>query len=158
MVQTLRKDSGVCLPDDELKVSEFSAGGVVVRGQEVVTIVPVKRDADGRRVLGLPKGHPERGETAEQAAIREVREETGVMADLLEPLGEVEYNYERRGRRIVKRVAFFLFEYRSGDLADHDHEIEDARWMSLRDAAVQLSYDGEREMVRRVLSRRPPDR
>jgi 8-oxo-dGTP pyrophosphatase MutT (NUDIX family) len=130
---------------------------VVVRGQEVVTIVPVKRDANGQRVLGLPKGHPEPGETAEQAAIREVREETGVTAELIEPLGEVSYTYERRGRRIAKRVAFFLFEYRSGELADHDHEIEDARWMRLPDAAAQLSYEGEREMVQRVLSRRAPD-
>lgn len=108
-------------------------------------------------MLGLPKGHPEAGETAEQAAIREVREETGVSAELIEPLGEVEYTYERRGRRIAKRVAFFLFEYRSGDLADHDHEIEDARWMRLEDAAARLSYDGEREMVRRVLSRHVSD-
>jgi 8-oxo-dGTP pyrophosphatase MutT (NUDIX family) len=130
---------------------------VVVRGDEVVTIVPVKRDAHGQRVLGLPKGHPEAGETSAQAAIREVREETGVTADLIEPLGEVTYTYERHGRRIAKRVAFFLFEYRSGDLADHDHEIEDARWMGLPEAAAQLSYDGEREMVRRVLSRRTPD-
>jgi 8-oxo-dGTP pyrophosphatase MutT (NUDIX family) len=137
--------------------AEFSAGGVVVRGDEVVTIVPVKRDANGQRVLGLPKGHPEAGETAEQAAIREVREETGVTADLIEPLGEVSYIYERRGRQVAKRVAFFRFEYRSGDLADHDHEIEDARWMKLAEAAAQLTYEGEREVVRRVLSRRSPD-
>jgi 8-oxo-dGTP pyrophosphatase MutT (NUDIX family) len=130
---------------------------VVLRGDEVVTIVPVKRDANGQRVLGLPKGHPEPGETSEQAAIREVREETGVTGDLIEPLGEVTYTYERHGRRIAKRVAFFLFEYQSGDLADHDHEIEDARWMGLAEAAAQLSYEGEREMVRRVLSRRTPD-
>ena len=120
-------------------------------------IVPVKRDAAGRRVLGLPKGHPEAGETPEQAASREVREETGVTAELLEPLGEVNYVYERRGRRVAKRVAFFLFEYRSGSLADHDHEIEDARWIPLQQALDELSYEGEREMVRRVLSRRALD-
>ncbi len=129
----------------------------MLRGDEVAVIVPVKRDASGRRVLGLPKGHPDPGETAEQAARREVREETGVAAELIEPLGEVAYTYERKGRRIDKRVAFFLFEYRYGDLADHDHEIEDARWMSLDEAAVQLTYEGERQMVQRVLSRRPLD-
>lgn len=128
-----------------------------MRGADVVTIVPVKRDAQGQRVLGLPKGHPEPGETAEQAAAREVREETGVTGDLIESLGEVNYTYERGGRRIAKRVAFFLFEYRSGDVADHDHEIEAARWMPLAEAAAQLSYEGEREMVRRVLSRRGLD-
>jgi 8-oxo-dGTP pyrophosphatase MutT (NUDIX family) len=137
--------------------SEFSAGGVVVRGRDVIVIVPVKRDANGGRVLGLPKGHPDADESAEAAATREVHEETGVRADLVEKLGDVSYTYERRGRRVGKRVAFYLFEYRSGDLADHDHEIEDARWMSLEEAARALSYDGEREMVKRALSRLSQD-
>ena len=128
-----------------------------MRGDQVATIVPVKRGANGQRVLGLPKGHPEPGESAEEAATREVREETGLEGELVERLGEVEYTYERRGRRIAKRVAFFLFEFREGDLADHDHEIEDARWMSLEQAAAELTYDGEREMVKRVLSRRARD-
>jgi 8-oxo-dGTP pyrophosphatase MutT (NUDIX family) len=128
-----------------------------VRGEEVIVIVPVKRDANGQRVMGLPKGHPEPGETPEQAATREVREETGVVADLVEPLGTIEYSYERRGCRIAKRVAFFRFDYRDGDLADHDHEIEQASWMPLAEAAVSLSYEGERAMVQRVLSRRAPD-
>jgi 8-oxo-dGTP pyrophosphatase MutT (NUDIX family) len=137
--------------------SEFSAGGVVVHGDQVVVIVPVKRDAGGQRVLGLPKGHPEPGETSEQAATREVREETGVTAELVEPLGAVEYTYERRGRSIAKRVAFFRFEYRHGNLDDHDHEIEEARWMPLEQAAIELSYEGERSVVRRLLSRQAPD-
>jgi ADP-ribose pyrophosphatase YjhB (NUDIX family) len=137
---------------------EFSAGGVVVRGGEVITIVPVKRAGDGRRVLGLPKGHPDGDETPEQAATREVAEETGVRAELVEELGDVEYDYERGGRRIHKVVRFFLFDYRSGDLADHDHEIEVARWMDLRTAARELTYDGEREMVRRAMSRGAADR
>jgi ADP-ribose pyrophosphatase YjhB (NUDIX family) len=138
--------------------SEFSAGGVVVRGGEVITIVPVKRAGDGRRVLGLPKGHPDGDETPEQAATREVAEETGVTAELVEELGDVEYDYERRGRRIHKVVRFFLFDYRSGDLADHDHEIEEARWMALTDAAHELTFPGEREIVSRALSRGAADR
>jgi 8-oxo-dGTP pyrophosphatase MutT (NUDIX family) len=138
--------------------SEFSAGGVVVSGGRVITIVPVKRAADGRRVLGLPKGHPDGDETPAQAAAREVAEETGVTAELVEELGDVDYHYERRGRRIHKVVRFFLFDYRSGDLADHDHEIEVARWMDLDAAARELTYGGEREMVRRAMSRGAADR
>jgi len=130
---------------------------VVVRGDDVVVIVPVKRGAGGERVLGLPKGHPEDGESAEEAAAREVLEEAGVAGELLEHLGDVEYTYGRRGRRIAKRVAFFLIEYRSGDPADHDHEIEEARWMPLREAVTALTYEGERGIVERALSRRPPD-
>ena len=130
----------------------------MVRGDDVAVIVPVKRGAQGNRVLGLPKGHPDGDETPEQAATREVAEETGVTAELIAPLGETNYTYERKGRRMAKRVAFFLFEYRSGDLADHDHEIEDARWMPLKEAARSLTYAGEREMINRALSRLASDR
>jgi len=137
---------------------EFSAGGVVVQGDRMIVIVPVKRSADGGRVLGLPKGHPDGDETPEQAATREVTEETGVSARLIETLGDVEYRYERRGRPVHKVVRFFLFEYQSGDLADHDHEIEEAEWITLANAAERLTYEGEREMVRRALSQRAPDR
>ena len=121
-------------------------------------IVPVKRAADGGRVLGLPKGHPDGDETPDQAAAREVREETGVSAELIEQLGEVRYQYERHQHQVSKRVRFYLFEYRSGDLADHDHEIEDARWMPLEQAVRELTHAGEREMVARALSRSSPDR
>jgi ADP-ribose pyrophosphatase YjhB (NUDIX family) len=137
---------------------EFSAGGVVVRGDECVVIVPVKRSQDGKRVLALPKGHLDGDETAEQAATREVREETGVEAELVEQLGEVAYFYQRKGRRIHKRVRFFLFRYVSGSTDDHDQEIEEARWMPLAEAAEKLTYAGEREMAARALSRVQADR
>ena len=139
-------------------VQEFSAGGVVISEGRVITIVPVKRAADGSRVRGLPKGHLDGNETPEEAATREVAEETGVRAELLEELGDVAYHYERRGRTVRKVVRFFLFAYRSGDLADHDHEIEEASWMPLSEAADALSYAGEREMVARALSRGAADR
>jgi 8-oxo-dGTP diphosphatase len=144
--------------DTSTKGADFSAGGVVVREDEVIVIVPVKRDVHGNRVLGLPKGHPDGDESPEAAATREVCEETGVVAELIEKLGEVRYTYERKGGRVDKRVAFFLFEYRSGDVADHDDEIEDARWMPMVEAARSLTYKGEREMVSRALSRLSQDR
>lgn len=130
----------------------------MVRGDEVVLIVPVKRAADGRRVTGLPKGHLDGDETPEQAALREVAEETGITAALVEELGDVRYRYERRGRRIDKAVRFYLLSYVSGDVADHDHEIEEARWVKLADAPAQLTYAGEREMLERALSRLAADR
>ena len=137
---------------------EFSAGGVVVRDGEVAVVVPVRRGARGRRVLALPKGHPDSGESAAEAATREVREEAGVSAELVEELGDVTYVYQRGGRHRHKRVTFFLFRYRSGEVSDHDHEIEEARWMPLERAATELSYPGEREMVARARSRISADR
>ena len=129
-----------------------------MRDGEVAVIVPVKRAADGTRVLGLPKGHPDGEETAEEAALREVREESGLDCELIEKLGEVSYRYERKARKVSKVVAFFLMEYRAGDVADHDHEIEEAYWLPLERAAGELTYAGEREMVRRAMSRTSTDR
>jgi 8-oxo-dGTP pyrophosphatase MutT (NUDIX family) len=137
---------------------EFSAGGVVVRGDDVAVIVPYRLSPEGKKVLALPKGHPDKGESPEEAAAREVREETGLEGDLREKLGDIEYWYQRQGRPILKRVTFYLFDYRSGSLEDHDDEIEEARWMPLAEAARELSFPGEREMVERALSRVAADR
>jgi 8-oxo-dGTP pyrophosphatase MutT (NUDIX family) len=127
---------------------EFSAGGVVVRDRrEVVVIVPTRRAADGSRVLALPKGHVDPGETPLQAAEREVREETGIVGRPLTELGETRYWYRRDGRTIGKSVAFFLFEHVDGDIADHDDEVEEVRWVTLEDALRLLSHAAEREMV-----------
>ena len=125
-----------------------------MRGDSVPVIVPVRRAAGGRKVLALPKGHVDPGETAPQAALREVREETGMTGELIEQLGEVRYWYQRGGRKIPKLVTFFLFEYRSGSDADHDTEVEEVRWLPLEEALTELSYKGEREMVERALARR----
>jgi 8-oxo-dGTP pyrophosphatase MutT (NUDIX family) len=136
-----------------LTSTEFSAGGVVVRDEKCVVIVPTRRAADGSKVLALPKGHPEDGESAADAALREVREEAGVESRLVEKLGDVRYWYTRDGRRIAKVVSFFLLEYLSGDVSDHDREVQDARWLALDRATRELTYKGERDMASRALLR-----
>jgi 8-oxo-dGTP pyrophosphatase MutT (NUDIX family) len=133
--------------------SEWSAGGVVVRGTDCVVIVPTRRAANGSKVLALPKGHVDPGETPLQAAAREVREEAGVDTEPLGELGAVRYWYMRNGKRIAKQVDFFLFSYAGGDVEDHDHEVEEASWMPLSEATERLTYDGERAMAARALSR-----
>jgi 8-oxo-dGTP pyrophosphatase MutT (NUDIX family) len=137
---------------------EFSAGGVVVRGDQVVTIVPTRRAADGSRVLALPKGHVDPGETPVQAAEREVREETGIVAEPVCELGESRYWYRRDGRTIGKTVRFFLFSHLSGDTADHDDEVEEVRWMALTEAETALSHTAEREMVTLALAQLDKER
>jgi 8-oxo-dGTP pyrophosphatase MutT (NUDIX family) len=133
---------------------EISYGGVVVRGDDVIVIVPRGR----RRILGLPKGGANAGERPEQTAAREVREETGVVATVREPLGDVNYWYRRSGRRVYKTVHFFLCDYVSGSTQDHDHEVEEARWIPLAEARTSLSYPGERALIERALSNSTPGR
>ena len=127
---------------------ETSYGGVVVRGDELLVITPA-----GKKVTGLPKGGMEAGESPEQVAEREVREETGVVAAVRERLGAVEYTYRRGGRRVRKTVHFFLCEYVEGSTEDHDHEVDDARWIPLSSAREQLSYPGERALIEGLLSK-----
>ena len=88
---------------------------------------------------------------AQAAAVREIREEAGVEVDVRGELGDVRYWYQRGGRRVAKVVRFFLCDYRSGDVEDHDHEVERAWWASIPEAAATLSYEGEREMALRAL-------
>ena len=139
---------------------ETSAGGVVISGEagheRLLTIVPVRRSPSGARVLCLPKGHIDPGEEALQTAVREVREETGVDVELIADLGEIGYWYRREGKTVAKTVSFFLFRYVSGDLADHDDEVERARWIDLRQALSELSYGGEREMVAKAQQKLDP--
>ena len=135
---------------------EFSAGGVVVRnfrGRPFLCAVRPKAD-----VLALPKGHPDKGESMVEAATREVREETGLVADPADKLGDVRYWYVRDGERVLKIVSFFLFRYRSGSVRNHDHEVLGAEWIPLADAPSLLEYKGEKEMAELALSRLDGDR
>jgi 8-oxo-dGTP pyrophosphatase MutT (NUDIX family) len=133
---------------------ERSYGGVVLRDDEVLVIAPAGRP----QIRTLPKGGAEAGEGPEATAVREVREETGVEARVVEHLGDVEYWYRRGGRRVFKTVGFYLCDYVAGDTADHDHEVEEAHWMPLERARTELSYPGERRLMERALSKHSGDR
>lgn len=138
---------------------EISAGGVVLDEEgRTIVIVPTRRSASGAKVTALPKGHIDPGEDAETAALREVREEAGIEAEIIEKLGDVRYWYQRAGRSIPKQVTFFLMRYVGGDPADHDDEVEEARWVPLEEAHALLSFQGERDMVRAAIDRQASGR
>ena len=132
-------------------IREFSAGGVVVRRFQGRPFMAAVRVKDGT-VLALPKGHIDPGESAAEAAAREVREETGLDATLVEKLGDVRYWYQRGGERVLKVVSFFLFRYRSGSVRNHDHEVDSAEWVPLEEAPSLLAYKGERQMAEAAMS------
>jgi 8-oxo-dGTP pyrophosphatase MutT (NUDIX family) len=134
---------------------EFSAGGVVVRRLRGEWRLAAIRPAGKQNVWALPKGLIGPGESAADAAVREVTEETGVEGRLVEKLGDVRYVYTWRGERVFKVVSFFLVRYIRGRLGDvpeaFRHEVAEARWLPLADAPKLLSYKGEREMAEKAL-------
>jgi 8-oxo-dGTP pyrophosphatase MutT (NUDIX family) len=135
---------------------ELSAGGLVYRIRDEATEVVLagrRHPATGALLWSLPKGHVEAGETPAAAAVREVREETGLVARIERPLGDVTYSYVREDRRVPKRVVFFLMCATGGRFADRDHELDDVRWVPLNAAVGMMAHANERALVRRA--RRP---
>jgi len=135
--------------------SEVSAGGVVYRREEeaIEIALAARRTRRGDLAWGLAKGAIEPGETEEQAAVREVLEETGLEVDVESDLGDIRYFYVWDGVRVRKRVHFFLMRMTGGDVDDHDAEMEDVRWFPLRSAVKRAAYQGEREVIERAVER-----
>lgn len=131
--------------------NQVSSGGVIFRTNADVTeiaLIAVK----GGNVWSLPKGIVDRGESPEETAVREVREETGLKGRIREKLGEVAFWYYIKGEnaRCRKTVHFYLMEYLSGSTKDHDTEVDDASWFPLDEALGKVSYKGDREMIEKA--------
>jgi len=125
-----------------------SAGGVVFRsgndGFEVALI-------QNRGIWGLPKGNVEKGETLETAALREAREETGLVGELMGKIGEISYSFVRN-RRYLKTVHFYLVRCVGGSVNLHDSEVDEVRWFSVLDALRVMKYPGERGILKKASS------
>jgi ADP-ribose pyrophosphatase YjhB (NUDIX family) len=131
------------------QVNEFSAGGLVVdlAGDVPLGALIGRIDRHGRLLWSLPKGHIEQGETAEQAAIREVAEETGISGVILGELGTIDFWFVAEGRRIHKTVQHYLMRATGGELSDADVEVSEVAWVPLPEISGRLAYPDERGLV-----------
>ncbi|MGH2710932.1 MAG: NUDIX hydrolase [Actinomycetota bacterium] len=131
---------------------QVSAGGVLVRdsggGPEV--LLASRRTRRDELVWGLPKGLVEDGESAEEAALREVREETGYSGEIREPLGEVSYWYVWDGDRVRKTVHFFLMKDTGEEPGERDQEMEEVRWFDLTEAQSVAGFKSEKAILKKA--------
>ena len=130
-------------------VEETSAGGLVLDERRRGALIG-RQDRRGRMVWSLPKGHIEEGETAEAAAIREIREETGISGSIVAPLGVIDFWFMAENRRVHKTVHHFLLRAESGELSSDDAEVDSVEWVPLEDISTRLAYADERRLMDRV--------
>lgn len=131
-------------------VDETSAGGLVVDGDRRQAVLIGRLDRHGKLLWSLPKGHIEDGETIEQTAVREVKEETGISARVLISLGTIDYWFVAERRRVHKTVHHFLLEAVGGELSDEDVEVTEVAWVPIADLETRLAYTDERALVRKA--------
>lgn len=131
---------------------EVSAGGLVIRefGGGPHGVLIARHDRRGRLIWTLPKGHVEAGETVEDAARREVREETGVTAEITRLLGTVAYSFDLPDRRVHKTVHHYLLRWIAGELSDLDGEVVEVAWVPLAELTGRLAYPDERRLLAEV--------
>jgi ADP-ribose pyrophosphatase YjhB (NUDIX family) len=135
------------------RVEETSAGGLVIdtRDAEQARAALIGRtDRRGRLLWSLPKGHVEPGETREDAAVREVAEETGITGEVVAELGTIDFWFVADGRRIHKTVHHYLLLATDGELSAEDVEVEQVAWVPLGELAGTLAYADERRLIARV--------
>ncbi|OBH03671.1 DNA mismatch repair protein MutT [Mycobacterium sp. E2699] len=140
------------VPERLKTVHETSAGGLVIDGidgprDEQVAALIGRVDRRGRMLWSLPKGHIEVGETAEQTAIREVAEETGIRGSVLAALGRIDYWFVTDGRRVHKTVHHYLMRFSGGELSDEDLEVAEVAWVPIHELPSRLAYADERRLA-----------
>ncbi|WP_026360527.1 NUDIX hydrolase [Amycolatopsis nigrescens] len=131
-------------------VDETSAGGLVVDAERANAVLIGRLDRQGKLLWSLPKGHIEDGETTEQTAVREVKEETGISAHVLTSLGTIDYWFVAERRRVHKTVHHFILEAAGGELSDEDVEVTEVAWVPLDELEAKLAYADERTLVRKA--------
>jgi 8-oxo-dGTP pyrophosphatase MutT (NUDIX family) len=130
-------------------VAEHSAGGLVVNARHEAVLIG-RRSRRGGLMWSLPKGHIEHGETAEQAAVREIHEETGSWGRVVTGLGSIDFWFVAGSSRVHKTVQHFLLEFVGGELFCDDHEVAAVAWIPLLDLEAKLAYPDERGLAARA--------
>lgn len=131
-------------------IREFSAGGIVYNGKKEVLLV----QHSGNKYWGFPKGKIEKGQTSKEAAVREVKEEGGVEAEIIEKVGQSKYIYTSKDKeKVFKVVTIYLMRYKSGQLEDHDFEVSDAGWFEFEKALDKLSFSQDKELLKKAFAR-----
>lgn len=131
--------------------NEHSSGGAVISirdGTPHVALIATRK----KTRWGLPKGAVAQGETSEQAALREVLEETGLEAEIVKPLDTIEYYFRAGDVLIRKRVDFYLMRYVGGELTPQLSEVDDVEWVALNEAVSRASFDSEKKLLAMALS------
>ena len=126
---------------------EFSAGGITFNEQGQVLLTKHSQN----KHWSFPKGLIDLGQTTEEAALREVKEEGGIEAEIVDKVGYSKYVYTLKGERIFKVVTYFLMKYVSGDPKDHDFEVEEANWYEPEEALKQLTFSQDKELFKKAL-------
>ena len=124
---------------------EFSAGGIVYRkkGGEIFILVC---QHSGHHGWVFPKGHIDKPETKEEAALREVLEETGITGKIIKPLEPIQYWFVQDGVKIKKTVYYFLMDYTAGTIEEHDDEMENVEWLPINEIAERLTYPSDKKI------------
>lgn len=126
---------------------EYSAGGVVIKDKKEVLLIK-----NPSNIWTFPKGHIEKGETKEQTALREVKEETNIDAEIIDYLGKINYFFIWQGAKVYKTVYFYLMKYIAG-IPVPSWEVKDARFLPLEKAAKLLKYKGDKEIFNKALKK-----
>lgn len=132
-------------------VREFSAGGIVLKDSKVLLIKNAAMRDPKKAYWGFPKGHINPGEKSEEAALREIKEETGIEARIVKKLGDSRYVFTKEGEKVFKVVVFFILEYVSGEIVPQELEVLDVGWYEADEALKMLSFKKDKEFLQQVI-------
>lgn len=136
-------------------IRQFSAGGIVFKGNEVLLIKNKSIKDKKISFWGFPKGHIKKGETSKDAALRELKEETGIEAEIVSKVGDSKYIFTQKGEKIFKVVIIYLMKYKSGEGKPQIAEIEEVLWVDPKKALDILTFKNDRNLLKETLDHQP---